>query len=48
MISRDIALAMYEDARIHVQHLSAFESVSTIEHAKAYGIRSRPRRLRTT
>jgi dihydroorotase len=38
MISRDIALAMFEDARIHVQHLSAFESVSTIEHAKAYGI----------
>ncbi len=38
MISRDIALAMYEEARIHVQHLSAFESVSTIEHAKAYGI----------
>jgi dihydroorotase len=38
MIARDIALAMYEEARIHVQHLSAFESVSTIEHAKAYGI----------
>jgi dihydroorotase len=38
MISRDIALAMYEDASVHVQHLSAFESVSTIEHAKAYGI----------
>ncbi len=38
MIARDIALAMYEEARIHVQHLSAFESVATIEHAKAYGI----------
>jgi dihydroorotase len=38
MIARDISLAMFEEARIHVQHLSSFESVSTIEHAKAYGI----------
>ena len=38
MISRDAALARFEEARIHVQHLSAFESVSVVEHAKAYGI----------
>ncbi|CAN5196104.1 dihydroorotase [soil metagenome] len=35
MIARDCALATYEDARIHVQHLSARESVEVIEAAKA-------------
>ena len=38
MISRDAALARFEEARIHVQHLSALESVSVVERAKAYGI----------
>ena len=38
MIARDVALAAFEEARIHVQHLSAFESVAVIEHAKAYGV----------
>jgi dihydroorotase len=35
MIARDAALARYEDARIHVQHLSARESVEAVEAAKA-------------
>ena len=38
MIARDCALAAYEEARIHVQHLSAFQSVAVIEHAKAHGV----------
>ena len=38
MIARDAALAAYEEARIHVQHLSAFESVAVVEHAKADGV----------
>ena len=38
MIARDAALAVFEDARIHVQHLSAFESVAAIEQAKAAGV----------
>jgi dihydroorotase len=37
MIARDCALALYEDGRIHVQHLSARESVEAIERAKAAG-----------
>ncbi len=39
MIARDCALAAFEDARIHVQHLSAVESVAEIERAKAGGVR---------
>ena len=39
MIARDAALAGYEDARIHVQHLSAAESVSAVAAAKAQGVR---------
>jgi dihydroorotase len=39
MIARDCALAAYEDARIHIQHLSARESIEAIEHAKAAGVR---------
>jgi dihydroorotase len=37
MIARDCALALYEEGRIHVQHLSARESVEAIERAKAAG-----------
>jgi dihydroorotase len=35
MIARDAALAAYEKARIHVQHVSAAESVDAIRAAKA-------------
>jgi dihydroorotase len=38
MISRDAALAGYEEGRIHVQHLSAIESVEAVRAAKAAGI----------
>lgn len=38
-IARDAALAGYEDARIHVQHLSAAESVDAVRAAKAAGVR---------
>ena len=38
MIARDCALAGYEGARIHVQHLSARESVEVIRDAKARGV----------
>ena len=38
MIARDCALAAYEEARIHVQHLSAQESLSVVEQAKAAGV----------
>jgi dihydroorotase len=39
MIARDAALARYEDGRIHIQHLSARESVEAIAEAKARGVR---------
>jgi dihydroorotase len=39
MIARDCALAAYEDARIHVQHLSAAESVDIVRAAKTGGVR---------
>ena len=39
MIARDAALAAYEDARIHVQHLSAAESVDAVRAARAAGVR---------
>jgi dihydroorotase len=39
MIARDAALAAYEGARIHVQHLSARESVDAVAAAKDQGIR---------
>jgi len=39
MIARDCALAAYEEARIHVQHLSAKESVEMVRAAKAAGVR---------
>jgi dihydroorotase len=38
MIARDAALAAYEDARIHVQHLSAAESVEAVRAARAAGV----------
>ncbi len=38
MIARDAALAGYEGARIHVQHLSAAESVEVVRAAKAAGV----------
>jgi dihydroorotase len=39
MIARDAALAAYEDARVHVQHLSARESVDAVAAAKEAGVR---------
>ena len=39
MIARDAALAGYEDARIHVQHLSAAESVTIVAAARAAGVK---------
>jgi dihydroorotase len=39
MIARDCALALYEQARIHVQHLSAAESVEVVAAAKQRGVR---------
>jgi dihydroorotase len=38
-IARDALLARYEDGRIHVQHLSARESVEAVAEAKARGVR---------
>ncbi|HEX6688654.1 MAG TPA: dihydroorotase [Solirubrobacterales bacterium] len=38
MIARDAALAGYEQGRIHVQHLSAVESVEAVRAAKAAGV----------
>jgi len=39
MVARDAALAGYEDARVHFQHLSCVESLEALEHAKSNGIR---------
>jgi dihydroorotase len=39
LIARDAALAGYEDGRIHIQHLSARESVEAVAAAKAAGVR---------
>jgi dihydroorotase len=38
MIARDAALAGYENARIHVQHLSCAQSVEAVAAAKAAGV----------
>jgi dihydroorotase len=38
MIARDAALAGYEEARIHVQHLSARESVAAVAAARQAGV----------
>ena len=48
MVARDCALAEYEGARIHIQHLSARESVEAIAAAKARGVASPARPARTT
>jgi dihydroorotase len=37
MVARDCALAAYEQGRIHVQHVSARETVESLERAKAAG-----------
>jgi dihydroorotase len=39
MIARDCSLALYEDAPVHVQHLSARVSVEAIARAKSAGVR---------
>jgi dihydroorotase len=39
MVARDGALAIYEDARVHFQHLSCAESVQALAAAKAAGAR---------
>jgi dihydroorotase len=39
MVARDAALAEYEQARVHVQHLSARESVEAVAAARARGVR---------
>jgi dihydroorotase len=39
MVARDAALARYEDARVHFQHLSAVESVEALRAAKEAGAR---------
>jgi dihydroorotase len=39
MIARDAALARYEEARVHFQHLSALESVDAVARAKQAGAR---------
>jgi dihydroorotase len=39
MIARDAAIAVYEDARMHFQHLSGAESVEALAAAKAAGAR---------
>jgi dihydroorotase len=38
LIARDASLAGYEDGRIHIQHLSARESVEAVAEAKARGV----------
>jgi dihydroorotase len=38
MIARDAAIALYEQARIHVQHLSARESIEAVAAAKDAGV----------
>jgi dihydroorotase len=38
MVARDAGLASHESARIHVQHLSAAESVEIVRAAKAAGV----------
>ena len=39
MVARDAALAGYEDARVHFQHLSCAASVDAVGRAKARGFR---------
>ena len=37
MVARDCALARYEEGRIHVQHVSALETVEALERARQVG-----------
>ena len=39
LIARDASLAGYEDGRIHIQHLSARESVEAVAEAKGRGVK---------
>jgi dihydroorotase len=39
MVARDCQLAAYEDGRIHVQHVSAAETVEVLERALAAGVK---------
>ncbi len=39
MIARDAAIARHEDGRLHIQHLSARESVEAVSAARAAGVR---------
>jgi dihydroorotase len=39
MVARDCELAHFEDGRIHVQHVSARETVEVLERAKAAGVK---------
>jgi dihydroorotase len=39
MVARDAALARYEDARVHFQHLSCMESIEALQTAKDAGAR---------
>ena len=39
MVARDAALALYEGARVHFQHLSSVESVEALAQAKRQGAR---------
>jgi dihydroorotase len=39
MVARDAELALYEEGRVHIQHVSARESVGAVERAKAAGVR---------
>jgi dihydroorotase len=39
MVARDAALAGYENARVHFQHLSCVESIEALRHAKEAGAR---------
>jgi dihydroorotase len=39
MVARDAMIAGYEDGRVHIQHLSARETVEAVAEAKARGVR---------
>src|SRR5262249_15282783 len=39
MVARDVALAAYEDGRLHICHLSFAETVDEVRRAKARGVR---------
>ncbi len=39
MVARDAAIAGYEEARVHFQHLSCVASVEAVAHAKAKGFK---------